>query len=790
MTTSTEIPKQVEEVLATDRRGFLKSAGLLVVSFATSAGTLITEANAQNSTAGQPAGPYPDPDFRQLDSWIVIHENNTATFYVGKTDLGQGTGTGFRQLMSDELDIALDRTACIMGSTDITVDQGGSGGSTAMERDSWPMRRAAAEARRVLLGMASDRLGAPADQLVVSNAVITVRADASKRVTYGELIAGKKFNVTLTGSNVNAVTGVAKVKPVQELKYTGQSPQRDDIPSKVDGSLKWAVDVKLPGMVHARNVKPPFACAKLTGIDEASVRNLPGFIKVVSKGNYVAVVCEREEQAVRAARQLKTTWEKPATAPFPSSENLFNYMRAATPTSASNPIVVGNPDGLFSGGDQIIEAEYEVPFQGHTSFAGAHATADPSNGLMTVYSNDMKSYSMRTGVAAFLGMPREKVRVVWMQGPQGFGRTAAEDAGCEAAWIAREIGRPVRMQWMRDEETAWDTKGPAFLVKVRGALDAAGRLVAYDYNGRSCDYNHVGYNEPDTVLIAQLMGSRRAKPAAGSSAMPSEVYAIPNRRMVGEVVSLPRVWETPLRTGNLRDPNGPQSTFAAESFIDELAAAAKADPLEFRMKMLTAVTTDDTGFRRARSIAVLKAAAKAYGWDPRPSPKPPANANILTGRGVAYSFRGQTVVAQIAEVEVNRQTGHVWAKRLVCAHDCGLVVNPESLRHTVECAMLHGLSRAIHEEVRFDTEKITSVDWVSHPTLRHADVPERIEIVLVNGDPNPNRPDLPPYGAGEAALKPMLAAIGNAIFDATGVRIRRVPFRDARVLAAIKAAVR
>jgi CO/xanthine dehydrogenase Mo-binding subunit len=752
------------------------------------AGALLREADAQTSATAPAAGPYPDPDFRQLDSWIVVHENNTATFYVGKTDCGQGTGTSFRQLMSDELDIAFDRTACIMGSTDITVDQGGSGGSTAMERDSWPMRRAAAEARRVLLEMGSARLGAPVDQLAVSNAVITVKADPSKRVTYGELIAGKKFNVKLTGANVNVVTGIAKVKPVQELKYTGQSPERDDIPAKVDGSLKWAVDVKLPGMVHARNVKPPFACAKLTGIDESSVRNLPGFIRVVSKGNYVAVVCEREEQAIRAARELKTTWEKPATAPFPASEDLFHYMRAATPTSASKPIVAGDPDAAFAGAAKVMEAEYEIPFQGHTAFAGAHATADPSNGQMTVYSNDMKSYGMRNGVAAFLGMPREKVRVVWMQGPQGFGRTAAEDAGCEAAWIARELGRPVRMQWMRDEETAWDTKGPAFLVKVRGGLDAGGRLVAYEYNARSCDYNHVGYNEFDTVLIAQLMGSRRAKPAAGSSSTPSEMYAIPHRRMAGEVVSLPLIWETPLRTGNLRDPNGPQSTFAAESFIDELAAAAKTDPLEFRMKMLTAEATDDAGFRRARSIAVLKAAAEAYGWDPRPSPKPLGRGDILTGRGIAYSFRGETVVAQIAEVEVNRKTGHVWAKRLVCAHDCGLAVNPQSLRHTVECATLHGLSRAIHEEVQFDTEKVTSRDWFSHPTLRHADVPERIDVVLVNGNPNPNRPDLAPYGAGEAALKPMLAAIGNAIHDATGVRIRRVPFRDARVLAALKTA--
>jgi nicotinate dehydrogenase subunit B len=788
MSASRGIPKQIEDVLVTHRRGFLKSAGLLAVSFGAYAGGWAADADAQSSAAGQGPGPYPDPDFHQIDSWIVIHADNTATFYVGKTDPGQGTGTGFRQLMSDELDIAFDRTTCIMGSTDITVDQVGSGGSTAMERDSWPMRRVAAEARRVLLEMGSKRLGVPVEQLVVSDAVITVKGDAAKRVTYGELIAGKKFNVTLSGNSVNSVAGQAKTKLAPELKYTGQSPQRDDIPAKVDGSLKWAVDVKLPGMVHARNVKPPFACAKLTGIDEASVKSLPGFIKVVSKGNYVAVVCEREEQAIRAARQLKTSWEKPAIAPFPASEDLFNYMRAATPTSAGRAMVTGDPDVAFSGAAKVIEAEYEVPFQGHTAFAGAHATADPSNGQMTVYSNDMKSYGMRRGVAAFLGMPPDRVRVVWMQGPQGFGRTAAEDAGCEAAWIARELGRPVRMQWMRDEETAWDTKSPAFLVKMRGALDAEGRLVAYEYDARSCDYNHVGYNEPDTVLIAQLMGSRRTRPAAGSASTPSDMYAVPNRKEAAGVVGLPAVWETPLRTGNLRDPNGPQSTFAAESFIDEAAAAAKTDALEFRLRMLQAGANDDGGFRRARSLAVLKAAAEKYGWDPRPSPKPRGEGDILTGRGIAYSFRGQTVVAQIAEVEVNRQTGHVKAKRLVCAHDCGLVVNPEALRRAVECGTLHGLSRALHEEVRFDTEKVTSLDWFSHPTLRHADIPERMDVVLVNGDPNPKRPDLPPYGAGEASLKPMLAAIANAIYDATGVRIRRVPFRDDRVLAALKAA--
>ena len=766
------------------RRDFLKTSGWLLVSVgaAAVAGPFAADAGAQAP------GPYPDPDFRQLDAWIVIHQDSTATFSVGKTDCGQGTGTAFRQMMADELDIAYDKTTCIMGSTDVTVDQGGSGGSDAIQVDGWPMRRVAAEARRVLLGMASARLGVPVDQLAVRDAVVTVKADPSKRVTYGELIGGRRFNVALTGATIDATTGVAKVKPVQDLTIVGLSPQRYDIPPKVDGSLTWAVDMKLPGMLHARNVKPPVAGATLVGIDESSVGRLPGLVKVVSKGNYVAVVCEREEQAIAAARQLKVSWRKPATPPFPASTDLFTYLRGATPTSSQPPIVVGDPDAAMAGAATVVEADYDVPFQGHTALAPAHAMADPSNGQMTIYSNDMKSYGMRNGVAAFLGMPREQVRVVWMEGPQGYGRTAADDAGFEAAYLAREIGRPVRMQWMRHEETAWDTKGPAFAVRMRGGLDAQGNLIALEYNARAADYGHLGYNEAETVLIAQLMGTRKATPAAGSAAAPSDMYVIPNKRTASHVVRLPLLWETPLRTGNLRDPNGPQATFAAESFIDEMAAAAKADPVAFRMKLLTAATTDDSGFKRARSIAVIRAAVDKYGWDSRPSPKPRGTGGVFTGRGLAYSYRGQTVVAEIAEVEVHRRTGHVWVRRLVCAHDCGLVINPEALRRTIEGGMLHSISRALHEEVQFDTEKVTSVDWASHPSLTHADTPETIDVVLVNGDPNPHRPDLPHYGAGETSCKPMIAAVANAIYDATGVRLRRVPFRDARVLAALKAA--
>ncbi len=431
---SSQIPESIVSELS--RRNFVRGAGLLAVSFSPLARTALAQAPAR--------GPYPDPDYKQLDSWIVVHQNNTATFYVGKTDCGQGTGTAFRQMMADELDIAYDKTDLIMGSTDVTVDQGGSGGSDAIQTDGWPMRRVAAEGRRVLLDMAAQRFNVPVAQLAVADAVISVKADSSKRVTYGELIGGKKINVALSGNNINATTGVAPVKAVQDLKIVGPvaAPLRH---SRQGGrTMKWATGVKAPGMVHARNVKPPFAGAKLMAVDESSVRSLPGFVKVVSKGNYLAVVCEREEQAIDAARKLKATWQKPATAPFPASEDLFRYMRATPPVTPARPVVNGDVDAALKGATKVVEAEYDVPFQGHTAIGPAHAMADPSNGQLTIYSKRHEVVWHADGRRAIPGDSTEQVRVVWMEGPQGYGRTAADDAGFEAAYLAKEIGRPVR----------------------------------------------------------------------------------------------------------------------------------------------------------------------------------------------------------------------------------------------------------------------------------------------------------------------------------------------------------
>lgn len=788
MKTSLELPPALEDALlrlnpSLSRRSFLASSGALVLSVGVGALPL-GQALAQAQTAA--AGPYPDPDFLQLDTWIVIHPDNTATFYVGKTDGGQGTGTAFRQMMCDELDMAFTQTRLLMGSTDITPDQGGSGGSDAIETDGWPMRRVAAEARRVLLELGASHLQLPVAALTAQEGRVVVMADPSRSVSYAELVGSRRFNVSLTGANVNATTGTAAVKPVQQLRVVGQSLPRDDIPPKVDGSLTWAVDVRLPGMLHARNVRPPVAGATLRSVDATSVADIPAEVRVVREGNYLAVLCEREEHAIQAARQLVVDWTPPAEAPFPASADLFDYLRAAIPMSSREPRVSGNPEAAFASAARTLEADYEVPFQGHTAIGPAFALADPSDNQLTIYSNDMKSYSLRTGVAQFLNLPRERVRVVYMDGPQVYGRTAADDVGFEAAYLAHTLGRPVRVQWMRHEETAWDTKGPAYAFRMRGALDAGGRLTALDYEARALDYAHVGYNEPDTVLIAQLMGRRPARPAAGGAALPSVKYGIENLRLAGHVLALPLVWETPLRTGNLRDPDGPQVTYAFEGFIDELAAAAGRDPVEFRRELIAA-SPEDESFRRSRSLAVLDAAVAAHGrWEARPAPRLLGTAPVVSGRGVAYTYRNNTVVAVIAEVEVNRESGHVWVRRLVCAHDCGLAINPVGLKHTIECGMLHGLSRALWEEVQFDTEKVISVDWATHPSMRHSDTPETIDIVLVNGDPNPDRSDLPHYGAGETSHKPMIAAVANAIFDATGVRLRRAPFRRERVLAALQ----
>ena len=491
-----------------------------------------------------------------------------------------------------------------MGSTDLTVDQGGSGGSDALQTDGWPMRRVAAEARRVLLDMASTRFRrAGGCARGRARAWSRSAADPSKKITYGELIGGKRFNVTLTGKNTDTTTGIAKLKPVQELKIVGKSPQRYDIPAKVDGSLEVG-----RGRQAARHGARAQREAAGRRRDARQHRRIVG-----ARHPRLRQGREQGQLRRRGLRARGAGDPRGATAQGQLAEARYRAvpdLRGSLHLHARRDAVVerqrrpwsATPDAAFAGAATVIEAEYDVPFQGHTAIGPAHAMADPSNDQLTIYSNDMKSYGMRNGVAQFLKMPRDRVRVVWMDGPQGYGRTAADDAGFEAAFLAKEIGRPVRVQWMRQEETAWDTKGPAYAFKMRGGLDAQGNLVALDYDARAADSQSSRLQRARHGADRAADGhAASAEPARGRASTPSDMYAIPNRRMTTRVVALPLVWETPLRTGNLRDPDGPQVTFASESFIDELAAAAKADPVEFRLKLLTA-STDGRQRLQARAI--------------------------------------------------------------------------------------------------------------------------------------------------------------------------------------------
>ena len=804
MKSKTTFPKEFAPILqtlestirqeGTSRRDFLKCSSVFVIGFSMSA---LTDATAATPTAKaapvpQTTGPYltAGPDPRQVDSFISIAPDGTATLFFGKTDNGQGTGTALRQMMADELDVAYENTRVIMGDSQMTVDQGGSSASSSISQAGPSIRSVCAEARRVLLELASKRMGLSANQFTVSNGFITVTNDPSKKISYGELIGGQHFNTTLTWNgmygNPLSVSGVANRKAVQDLKVVGKSIHRDEIPLMATGKYTYNIDVKVPGMVHGRSVKPPIPGSKLVRVDESSVKNIPGFIKVVTKGNYVGVVCQREEQAIKAAQQLKVNWQAPSTPNFPTSEGLYDYMRKAS-SLADSKNESGNVDMALANAAKVIEATYEFPFNSHASFTPACAVADPRNGELKIWSGTQKIYDTRRGIAELLGMPVEKVRAIWVHGSGSYGRNEAGDVGYEAALLASQVGQPVRLQWTRSDATAWDPKGPAGVFKLKAALDAQGNLMALDYDSTWANANNwVASREtgPLETLVGQMTGARSTTLRNGNIASPAQGYDIPNKRVTTHSVALGLAWESPLRVSNLRQPQSPQTTFAGESFIDEIAAALRVDPIQFRLKYRPA--NGNAG--RTRAIAVLKAAADAYGWDTRPSPRPRGNGRVVTGRGISAPSGGGngTLVATIAEVEVNLDNGNVRVKRFVCAHDCGLVINPDGLRNVVEGNLLQSASRVLKEEVTFDNTKITSTDWVTYPILRHVDVPDKIDVVIVNGDPKPNRPDLPHLSAGEPSTGPTSAAIANAIFDATGVRIRRAPFTPARVKAALK----
>ncbi|WP_426172954.1 molybdopterin cofactor-binding domain-containing protein [Massilia sp. TWR1-2-2] len=736
------------------RRRFLGTAGALVVSWA-----LPLPLPAAAEAASFPLTIAPD----MLDSWLAVLPDGSVIASVGKIEAGMGIGTSFAQIIAEELDVPLARVQVRMGDTATTVDQRGTGSSNGIITAGPILRRAGAQARHTLLAMAAQRLGAPADQLVVADGVVSVAADPQRRVGYGELIGGKRFDLQLSDK--------VEAKPPARYTLVGKPVQRFDIPAKVVGAYPYLVDQRVPGMLHGRVVRPPEAGARLLAV--APGQKFPGLVKIVAEGDFVGVVCRREEQAIAAARELKLTWSRPQPMFSASYDALYETLRTSTPKSSKRGTDVGDVDAALAGAAGVVEARYDYPFQSHACMGPACALADVTADGATVWMGGQKPYGLRKALAGLLGQPAEKVRVVWVAGPGSYGMNDADDAAIDAALLSRAVGRPVRLQYSRADGTGWDPKGPPVTTRMRGALDGAGQVLAYDLEARgySGRIRPSGTDAPGDALSVQLIGGAKAK-SSDLFQYSDENYRFPNKRKTSHLVAWEQSLPTGLRTAHLRDPDGMSMCFASECFIDELAHRAGRDPVEFRLAHLA----------EGRDRAVVAAVARKAGWVARPAPAG-KRAGVVRGRGIAYAPRAGTMVALVAEVEVNMDSGKMRVTRFVVAHDCGFVVNPMSLAGTIEANLIQAMSRAMYEQVEFTPSRVTSVDWATYPVAEMADMPDAIDIEIVN-----NHVDAKSLGAGEPSTRPVAAAIGNALFDATGVRIRRVPFTSAALRAAFRAA--
>ena len=745
-----------------DRRSLFKGAGALVVSIGTPCGVATAE-------IGSTIKPPLSPD--RLDSWLAVKADGDVVAYFGKMDMGQGVDVAIAQIVAEELDVPFDRVNVVMGDTAWTVNQGGASGSTGIQKGGIPLRNAAAEARRVLVELASQRLGVPVDRLDVSDGAVVVTLDPARKLSYGELIGGRYFDLPMSWNgkigNDLVAEGQAKPKPPNAYKIVGQSPPRFDVPAKVFGKLDYVTDIKVPGMLHGRMIRPPVAGALPVTIDDGSVHDLPG-VRVIRDKGFIGIVAEREWDAVQAAERLRVSWSE-AAPPFPEMAALYDHIRQAAVVKREVPVATGEIDPAFGGAARVVEAEYEWPFQSHASMGPACAVVDARADGATLWTGSQKPHFARDGVARALGLPQDKVHGIWVPGPGSYGRNDAGDAGIDAALLSKAVGRPVRVQGMRYEGHGWDPKGPASIHRARAALDKDGAVIGYVFESKGFSRIDIDTNEsdPSYSLAGQLMGLP-LKSLQGFG-VPTESYGFASKRLAWETIAPLLDRASPLRTAHLRDPVGPQIQFASESFIDEIAAAIGADPVAFRLRYLKA----------PRDIAVVKAAAERAQWDPRPSPRPNRSGDSLTGRGIAYAQRSGAVVAIVAEVEIDRRTGKVWARKFTVAHDCGLIINPEGLRRCIEGNVVQGTSRAVAEEVAFDRAKVTSTDWLSYPILDITEAPEAVDIVLIN------HPELPPAGAGESSIRPVAAALANAVFDATGVRLRRAPLTPERLKPAL-----
>ena len=756
------------------RRDFLKGCGALIVSFS-AAPLTESSANAQGQFATHPG--HIDPD--KLDSWLAIGADGTITAYTGKCDFGQGIFTAQTQLIAEELCVPITRVKLIECDTAITPDQGTTSGSqtTPTNFNDENLALAAATAREALMSLAAKQLGEPVERLKLDNGVIT--SSSGRQVTYAELVGSKHFNLPLNPT--------AKRRPAAEWTVLGKPVPSLDRVALMTGQFEFLHHVRVPGMLHGRVVRPPEMGATVAHVDEHSVRDLPGLKKVVVRKDFVGVVAETQYQAVLAARQLVVQWN-PGPA-LPAQNTFFEHLQQQ-PSHDALSVDSQDVDMHLAAAGAVLRARYTYPYQMHGSLGASCAVADVKPDGATIWSPTQSAYPTRSVVAMLLGLPPGSVRVIYTRGSGCYGLNGADAVTFDAALLSQAAGRPVRLQFSRQDEMMWENLGSAMVVEHRAGIAADGRILAWDRENWVASLgNRPGYDQPGNVISGMLTGyppeplePGPAKPPAGklrngSNTVPSYFAGcIAGNCGGGGTIQSERVLthtvRSPFFTGPLRSPLRIQNTFATECFMDELCAHAKADPVAFRLQHL----------RDNRVIGVLNAAAKAAGWAPRPFPTDAATqAHLATGRGIAcVAYEGENgYAALVAEVTVDLESGLVHPVRFVVAVDCGPVSNPDGLRNQIEGGLLQGMSRALVEEVTWDEKRITSVDWETYNSL-HLDyeIPS-IETVFVTPA------GVPATGAGETAITVTPAAIGNAIFDATHVRLRHLPFTPARVKAAL-----
>jgi nicotinate dehydrogenase subunit B len=739
--------------LRPSRRHVLVGTGSLLVSFSLPA--LAQEGqNAGVQPAPAPLLPGSLKTSPMLDAWIRVDADGRVTVFTGKAELGQGIRTAVLQVAAEELSIEPDTIELVTADTGRTPNEGFTSGSQSMQDSATAIRHAAAQVREILVATAAGRLNLPAEQLQAQRGAVL--APDGRRLGYSELVSDQLLQVRAQPTS--------KLKDPASYAVIGQSLPRVDIPGKLTGAVSYVHDLRLPNMAHARVVRPPGYGARLRAVDTSAVERMPGVLKVVRDGNYLAVIAEREYQAVKAWQALgeAATWDPQPN--LPEQSQIFAVLQRL-PASDRTILDRRGPEPNAA---KVLEAGYQRPYQMHGSIGPSCAVGQLDNDMLTVWSHAQGMFPLQKSIAEMLRMPVERVRCIHMEGAGCYGHNGADDAGADAALLARALpGRPVRVQWMREDEHMWEPFGSGMVVKAKAALDADGRIVDWQYEVWSCPHSTrpegAGNLMPAWHLATPFAPPEPKpipQPSGGGDRNAIPLYAVPRARVVHHFIP-----SMPVRTSALRALGGYMNVFATESFMDELAQAAGADPVEFRLRHI-----ED---KRARDV--IATAAERFRWSTRE--------RMPKGRGRGFGFaRYKNLAAYTAvavEVEVAHETGRVRLVRAVAANDCGEIVNPDGVRNQIEGAIVQSASWTLHEAVTFGKAQITSRDWSSYPILRFRDVPERVEVHLID------RPGEPFLGTGESGQGPAAAAIANAVANATGARIRTLPLTADRVKAAI-----